>query len=126
MYDAATIAAVLEGPDGETARMLSRLAVEIESVAKVNATGIPVAGASNPQGRGPRVRSGRGRSSITWVLGRDGAGLFADVGTNVYYMGYLEKGLVFSRTGPRRYPFLKPALDTVVGITPAAYPMSSV
>lgn len=78
-------------------------------MAKLNATGIPVAGANNPEGRGPRVRTGRLRSSIGWAPGRDAKGPFVDIGTDVPYGKYLETGLVNGAT----YPFLRPALATL-------------
>ncbi len=82
----------------------------METQAKLNATGIPVEGASNPEGRGPRVRSGRLRSSITQRFGRDEIGPFVDVGTPVVYGKYLEEGWVTGRGNFIRYPFLEPAL----------------
>ena len=122
ILDEAALRDYFASPNGPVAEEISRVAIMVESVAKVNATGAPVAGARNPGHRGPRVRTGRLRSSITWVLGEDGQGLYADVGTNVYYGRYLELGLL---PNGNRYPFLKPALDTVVGPTPAALPGSA-
>lgn len=87
---------LLEGTTGPVARELARHAMRIESRAKTNASGRP----------GPNVRTGRLRSSITWRLGHDAEGLYADIGTNVPYGYYLETGL---RNGAR-YPFLLPAL----------------
>ena len=100
---------LLHGPNGPVAAHLARVAIRVESQAKINATGVPVEGAMNPQGRGPRVRSGRLRSSISWTLGEDQLGVFAAVGTNVKYGYYLETGL---RNGAT-YPFLRPALSVV-------------
>jgi hypothetical protein len=88
---------LLSSESGEVARELARRAMRIESRAKINASGRP----------GPNVRTGRLRSSITWRLGHDAVGVYADVGTNVPYGYYLETGL---RNGAR-YPFLLPALE---------------
>lgn len=52
------------------------------------------------------VDTGRLRSSITMVLGQDGDGLFAMVGTNVDYAEYVE----FGTSTQRPQPFLRPAL----------------
>lgn len=87
---------LLESPHGDVARDLAQRAIRIESRAKQNASGRP----------GPNVQTGRLRSSITWRLGVDSQGLYADIGTNVPYGRYLELGL---RNGAR-YPFLAPAL----------------
>ena len=99
----------LEGPDGPVFRYLAEQAVRVETQAKLNATGIPVEGATNPEGRGPRVRTGRLRSSITWAPGRDARGPYVDIGTPVFYGRYLELGL---RNGVT-YPFLRPALSAL-------------
>lgn len=112
--DPAGIDRLLNGPEGPVAKILGRMAVKVESQAKLNATGIGVAGARNPESRGPRVQTGRLRSSITWVYGRDQIGLYAAVGTNVYYGRILEVEGVRTRDGGRRYyPFLKPALNAI-------------
>lgn len=100
---------LFEGPDGAVAKVLARAAILVESQAKLNATGAQVEGARNPEGRGPRVRTGRLRSSITWVLASDEIGLYARVGTPVRYGFFLETGLVNGAT----YPFLKPALSVL-------------
>lgn len=90
---------LLRGRTGPVARQLAKNAIVIESRAKRNASGRP----------GPRVDTGRLRSSITWRIGEDEHGLFADIGTNVPYGYYLETGL---RNGAR-YPFLAPALKPI-------------
>ena len=95
-FNEAEMRQLLEGPNGPVARELAKRAMRIESRAKQNASGRP----------GPNVRTGRLRSSITWRLGQDSQGLYADIGTNVPYGYYLETGL---RNGAR-YPFLQPAL----------------
>jgi len=103
--------ALLGGPDGGVARDLARRAVRVQNQAKINATGAPVAGANNPEGRGPRVDTGRLRSSIAWELRDDGGSIIARVGTNVHYGYLLETGL---RNGAT-YPFLVPALAAARG-----------
>jgi hypothetical protein len=101
-----TMRVLLTGPNGGVARDLLRRAIRVQNAAKLNATGRSVAGANNPEGRGPKVDSGRLRSSIAVEVTEDADGLVAKVGTNVDYGFYLETGLRNGRT----YPFLKPAL----------------
>jgi phage gpG-like protein len=84
-------------PQGAVARDLARRGLRIEMAAKNFATGV---------NGGPRVRSGRLRSSISWALGEDALSVFVDVGTNVEYAAYVELGT--SRAKP--YPYLRPAL----------------
>ncbi len=97
---------LLRGPNGGIARDLAVRAVRVQNQAKINATGVPVAGANNPEGRGPRVDFDRLRASIGWEIREEALGLVARVGTNVEYGYYLETGL---RNGAT-YPFLNPAL----------------
>lgn len=104
---------LLNGPDGFGAKVLGAAAVRVESQAKINATGGPVDGAVNPENRGPRVRTERLRSSITWVYHQDELGLSALVGTNVHYGYHLEVGFTSSRGNFFKYPFLVPALSAV-------------
>lgn len=92
---------ILRGRNGPVARDLSRRAIRVESRAKLNASGRP----------GPRVRTGRLRSSIAWALAEDGRGLYAVIGTNVVYAKWLELG---SDRAPA-YPFLRPALRAAAG-----------
>lgn len=99
--------ALLQSEDGPIVKDLQRRAIRVETAAKLNATGRRVAGANNPEGRGPRVQTGRLRASITYRIGRDAEGFFFDIGTNVRYAKYLELGLL---PNGRSYPFLKPAL----------------
>lgn len=80
------------------ARDLARRAIRVESAAKNYATGVD---------GGPNVRSGRLRSSITWRIGEDQESLYADVGSNVEYAIYVEKGTRFMAARP----FLEPALQ---------------
>lgn len=79
------------------ARDLALRAIRVESAAKVNASGRP----------GPNVRTGRLRASISWRLGEDALGLYADVGSNVEYAGFVELG---TDRAPA-YPYLRPALE---------------
>lgn len=104
---------LLNGPEGFGAKVLGAAAIRVESQAKLNATGGPVDGAVNAENRGPRVRTDRLRSSITWVYGRDELGLFAAVGTNVEYGYHLEVGWTSPRGNFFKYPFLVPALSAV-------------
>lgn len=97
---------LLTGPQGGIARDLTRRAIRVQNLAKINATGAQVEGANNPEGRGPRVDTGRLRSSITHEIRVGDTGLEARIGTNVEYGYYLETGL---RNGAT-YPFLRPAL----------------
>lgn len=87
----AALTTLLESPEGPVARDLIRRAIRVEGQAKQNATGRP----------GPMVRTGRLRGSITWRLGHDSRGLYADIGTAVVYAPFVEP----------KYPFLKPALE---------------
>lgn len=93
----AEMQALLNGPTGPIARELSRRAMRVEQAAKRNASDRP----------GPRVRTGRLRSSITWRLGVDTRGLHADIGSSVHYAPYVELGT--SRMPA--YPYLRPALE---------------
>jgi hypothetical protein len=98
----AGIRELVTAADEPVARDLLRRGVRIESQAKLNATGREYGDGS----RGPRVRTGRLRTSIAHELGRDSVGLYVDVGTNVFYGRYLEEGT--DRMRP--YPFLVPAI----------------
>jgi hypothetical protein len=88
---------LLSGQNGAVARELARRAVKVTNQAKLNATDRP----------GPRVDTGRLRSSITWEVRESRGTIVARIGTNVEYGFYLETGL--TRNG-RRFPFLAPAL----------------
>jgi len=77
----------------------------------MNATGRSVEGARNPEGRGPRVDTGRLRSSIAWGIFDDDTSLYARIGTNVEYGYHLEVGLRNGNT----YPYLSPALVAARG-----------
>ena len=98
---------VFADPHGPVAKDLTRRAINVESQAKINASGNPVDGANNPEGRGPNVQTGRLRSSITHELVERDDTLVARIGTNVEYALPLETGLANGNT----YPFLVPALE---------------
>lgn len=99
--------ALLSSPQGAVARDLARRAINVQNRARLNATGAaPLDGATNAEQRGPRVRTGRLRSSIAWEIVPVGGSIAARIGTNVEYGLYLETGL---RNGVT-YPFLRPAL----------------
>ena len=85
-YDDHALAALLGGATGETARYLAGIGIRLESQMKINVT------AGGPTGRGPSVRTGRLRASMTWQVSADGRGLYVDAGTNVDYGRYLEEG----------------------------------
>lgn len=91
---------LLTSVDGPVGRDLQRRGVVGESAAKQNASGRP----------GPNVQTGRLRSSIRWVVGHDGAGLYLDVGSDVEYAGYVEEG---TDRAPA-YPYLEPALPAML------------
>lgn len=74
--------------------------------AKRNATGRSVATANNPEGRGPRIRTGLLYDSIDYERGEDAQGIFYIVFSHAPYSIYLEDGLRNGNT----YPFLYPAL----------------
>lgn len=88
---------LLTGAQGAVARDLVRRAIRVEASAKQHAGGRP----------GPMVRTGRLRGSITWRLGVDPLGVYADIGTDVYYAPFVELG---TSRAPA-YPFLRPALE---------------
>ena len=89
LYPGALVA-LLASPEGPVGRDLARRAIRVESAAKNLAP----------------VDTGRLRSSITWALGRDGGGLYAAVGTNVFYAPFQELGTRYMQA----HPFLIPAL----------------
>lgn len=101
-YEAA-LHELLNGPSGAVARDLSRRAIRVESQAKINASHAP----PSVRGSGPAVHTGRLRASITWTLGMDALGLYADVGSPVVYARRVE--VDYDR------PFLKTALVAAQG-----------
>ena len=88
---------LLRDRNGPVGKDLARRAINVESQAKLNASGRP----------GPNVITGRLRSSITWQLIETPDGLVARIGTNVEYAAFVEKGTDRSAA----YPYLKPALQ---------------
>jgi very-short-patch-repair endonuclease len=83
----------------DTARMLARRAIRVESAAKQYATGVD---------GGPNVRTGRLRASITWRLGEDGESVYADVGSNVEYCVFDAHTSITTATGVRTIGQLRP------------------
>jgi len=64
---------------------------------------------SNSAKRRCPVDTGRLRSSIRWAVFTDAQGLFAQVGTDVEYALFVERGTRYMEARP----FLQPALDAV-------------
>jgi hypothetical protein len=94
---------IRHGPLGPAFRDLYRRGFRVETQAKLNASHPPP---SQP-GTGPAVRSGRLRASITTVPGRDGLGIFVDVGSKLVYANRVE--VDYNR------PYLRPALPAASG-----------
>ena len=99
-FNEAGLRALLAGP---VTRDLVRRAIRVEAQAKRNASQPP----PSVPGSGPSVRTGRLRGSITWRLGADARGPYADIGSAVFYAPFVELGT--SRMEAR--PFLRPALE---------------
>lgn len=76
---------------------MTKACLLVENTAKQNASGRP----------GPKVDTGRLRSSITNRLDIEDDKLIGIVGTNVEYASYLE----FGTSKMQAYPFLFPALE---------------
>lgn len=100
VFDSAALAEVLQGRQGPVARDIARRCVQVETRAKVYASG---------HGGGPRVRTGRLRGSITSEIRSEGGGLVGYVGSNVEYASFVELGT--SRMRAR--PYLRPALSVL-------------
>lgn len=96
-WEQANLHKLLASPEGAVGRDLVRRALRVETAAKHNATDRP----------GPRVQTGRLRGSITWRLGSDALGIYADVGSAVLYAPYVELGT----SNMPAYPYLRPALS---------------
>ena len=124
--DQAGIERLLNSPDGPLVRELASICIEVESQAKLNATGRP----------GPNVQTGRLRSSITWHIVIGPQGPYGEVGSAVEYAGDVEDGTAphviypknkkalywkgarhpvayVNHPGNRAYPYLRPALIAV-------------
>jgi phage gpG-like protein len=98
----AAIDELLSDPEGPVGRDLRRRAFNVETQAKLNASGRP----------GPRVDTGRLRSSITHELvTRPDGQLVARVGSNVEYARYVEEGGDPPGSRGDGYPYLRPALS---------------
>lgn len=96
---------------------LVKRAVRVEAAAKTNATGA---------GLGPKVITGRLRSSIGYRVGADSQGPYVDIGSNVSYAAFVELGHgntahAYPKRGggvgwvgnkrTRPFPYLLPALS---------------
>lgn len=97
VWNPAGLSQLLKSAGGPVGQDLIRRATAVANQARLNASRRP----------GPMVDTGRLRSSITYAVGNDSEGIYADVGTNVDYGLYLELGT--SRMPP--YPYLAPALE---------------
>lgn len=109
-FEEAGLRELLRGP---VAQDLARRAIAVQAQAIRNASEPPRGGpnSGSEPGKGPAVRTGRLRGSITYRLGEDSQGPFADVGSAVLYAPYVELGT--TRMAAR--PFLKPAVESAGG-----------
>jgi hypothetical protein len=128
VLDPASIEASLASPHGAVYHDLAIRAQRVRDQAVVNASGRP----------GPNVITGRLRSSIQWRIVSDGHGIYAEIGSDVEYAGFVENGTgpydilprnkqalywpdadhpvrIVHRQGNKAYPFLKPALQAAFG-----------
>jgi HK97 gp10 family phage protein len=96
-YEPGGIEHLARDRNGDIARALLSLAIQVETAAK----------------RRCPVDTGRLRSSISHELRVDSTGLHAVIGTNVIYAPYVEYGTWRSPA----QPYLRPALYSIVGIT---------
>lgn len=102
IFNEHALRALLTDRDGPVARDLARRAINVESQAKLNASGRP----------GPNVDTGRLRSSITYeIVERAEGTLVARIGTNVEYARFVEEGGDPPGSRGPGYPYLKPALE---------------
>lgn len=83
---------------------LARRAIRVESAAKSSMGRVQP---PSPEGHAPATRTGRLIGSITWRIGHDAIGPYADIGSAVLYAPYVELGT--SRMKAR--PYLRPALE---------------
>lgn len=97
---------LLDAPDGPVGRDLARRCEQVVTAATYYANGAEAAGANNPEGRGPKIRTGALSTSIRFAILSDGQQLVGQIGSDVFYSTFLETGLKNGRT----YPFLRPAL----------------
>lgn len=102
---------LLDSPGGPVGRDLERRLIACVNLAKTYASGAPTSLARNPEGRGPNVRTGRGRASIAYEIAETPVGLVGRYGTSVFYMGILERGEL---PNGARYPFLLPAISAAL------------
>lgn len=86
---------MLKGPTGEVALYLAKVCVQI---------------AGQAQELCP-VDTGRLRASIRWMISVDEGSLVGYVGSDVDYTIYVELGTMYMNAEP----FLRPAVDTVLG-----------
>lgn len=101
VFDTGALEQLLNSTHGPVAGDLLRRAIRVEAAAKNFATGV---------GGGPHVRTGRLRASISHVIGKDEAGVYADIGSNVEYAAWVELGTRRARP----YPYLRPALPAAI------------
>lgn len=100
----AALHSLLKSPDSQVAKALGRFGVQVESQAKINASGRP----------GPMVDTGNLRASIGYRLEQhDEIELY--VGFGAYYGKYLELGWTTQSGNFVQYPFLKPAIEALGG-----------
>ena len=97
---------LLAGPNGPVARDLALRAIRVESAAKqlLNTSYPPASAPGEP----PHKRTTRLQTSISWRVLADGEGIYADIGSGVFYAKYLELGT--ERMAAR--PFLRTALES--------------
>lgn len=87
-FNESALRTLMSGPQGPAAKALAKRAIRVETRAKQLCP----------------VDTGRLRSSITWGMGRDARGIYADVGSNVKYAAWIEFGTGIY--GPRRTPIV--------------------
>ena len=97
--------------DGKFMRSLRLQLAKLEVNTEQDLTRVGLRVQSVARGLCP-VDTGRLRSSIVMVSGRDGKGFYVDVGTNVSYAKFVEFGT--SRMAAK--PFLIPAVAQAAGI----------
>lgn len=93
-FDSRALAELFLSSEGPIAKDLARRAIQVDRMAKQLAP----------------VDTGRLRSSITWKLGHDARGLYAEIGSNVEYAIFQELGTRFVPP----HPYLRPALAAAV------------